>query len=231
MKHSSGLLLKLEDLMRRLLAFWLDDADIEPPNEIDRLIEQAQAELERIRDQVTAIIVQERDLRQQRDATAALAQVCDAQAEQALRAGHEAEARLALLQKISHIRDLHHLETELFQQHQAIADLNAQIGEIRQRIQAARRQRELLDIRRQRTETGQQAHQARRRGALRQLDATLERASAWSAARQDALQAARELEHQSPEAQLSQARRETDLEAELTALRARLAADTPPVGE
>lgn len=229
MKRSSDMLFKLQSLVRRLLASWLNEDDTEPPHQIDRLINKAQAELARVRDDMAAVIVQEQNLSREYRAAAALTQSWDHQAEIALRAGNEAQARQALAQKISYIGEMRRLETELAQQRQAVVSLSEQIGEIRQHIEAARRQRELLDIRQQRIETDRHTRQVRRRGGtLDHLDAALKQAGEWSAAHQDALQVAHELEQHTLEAQLSRLRRETDLDAELNALRARLEEQNKP---
>ena len=96
--------------------------------------------------------------------------------------------------------------------------------ELRIRLDAARRWRDIIETRQQRQDTEEQIRRAfRREGVIRDLDQALEQAVSRSEEREAILEAARELEASSLDARLDRAQTEAQVENELQVLRARLA--------
>jgi phage shock protein A len=214
---------KIRRLIRRNLALLLAqdyDADLD---EIEGLICKAEVKLEQARAAVASALVDEKDLEREMLAAVALVHEWDARAGNALRAGQEAQARHAVERKVVYERTVSELKAELDRQNEAIAYLRSRAHELRIRLDAARRWRDIIETRRQRQDTEEQIRRAfGRDSVVRDLDQALEQAITHSEQRDAILEAARELESSSLQASLDRARLETEVEAELSALRARL---------
>ncbi len=215
MKNHGTWLNKIYHLIRRMFNSEYD-ADLD---EIERLIDRAEGSLGEVRQAAAAALVQEKALEREVLAAVALVQEWEGRAEGALREGREDEARRAIERKLAYARALKEIRAELARQNQAIAGLRSRAHELTIRLDAARRQRDLIQTRHQRQETEVQIRQAfRRDSVIRNLDQTLGAAVEQGEARDAILETARELEASSLEGQLAQAQ----VDAELEALRARL---------
>ena len=223
---------KIWRLIRRNLALLLAqdyDADLD---EIERLICKAEVKLEQARAAIASALVDEKDLEREMLAAVALVHDWDARAGNALRAGQEAQARHAVERKVVYDRTVSELKAELDRQNEAIAYLRSRAHELRIRLDAARRWRDIIETRRQRQDTEEQIRRAfGRDSVVRDLDQALEQAITHSEERDAILEAARELESSSLQASLDRARLETEVEAELSALRARLEENSDRDGE
>lgn len=214
---------KIRRLIRRNLALLLAqdyDADLD---EIAHLIRQAEAKLETARADIASALVREKEIEREMMAATALVHDWESRAKAALRAGQEAEARHAVERKLAYGHTVDQLNAELARQNEAIAYLRSRAHELRIRLDAARRWREIIETRQQRQDTEEQIRRAfRREGVIRDLDQVLEQAISRSEEREAILEAARELEASSLAARLDRARTEAEVEDELQALRARL---------
>jgi len=220
------LLAKLRRLFRRILAFLLAREDDEPFAEIDRLIREAETELERARDAVAKALVYEKDLEREMLAAVALVQEWDRRAEQALRDDRADDARHAVERKLAYEQAASGLKSELQKQSDAVAYMRSRVQALQTRVESAAHQRSILRARHQRHETEAQIRRiVSRDGAIRDLGAAVDRAGSHSLEREAVIEAARELEQSSLETQLARVQSEADVEAELVAIRARLAQD------
>ena len=214
---------KIRRLIRRNLALLLAQDYDAGLDEIERLIRKAEVKFEQARAAIASALVHEKDLEREMLAAVALVHDWDTRARNALRAGQDAQARYAIERKLVYDRTVSELKLELDKQNEAIAYLRSRVHELRIRLDAARRWRDIIEMRRQRQDTEEQIRRAFGRDSLvRDLDQVLEQAITHSEERDAILEAARELESSSLQASLDRARIEAEVEDELQALRVRL---------
>lgn len=219
MKNHHTWLNQISRLIRRNIALLLSedyDADLD---EIEQLIRQAEDKLSQVREAAASALVQEKTLQRETLAALALSHEWEGRAEGALLEGREDEARRAIERKLAYARAVEEIKAELDRQSQAIARLRGRAHELVIRLDAARRQHDLILARRQRQEAEAGIRRAPRRDdVIRNLDTMLAQAIEQGEERDAILETARELEASSLEGQLAQAQ----IDAELEALRARL---------
>lgn len=202
----------------------LDKAE-DPEKMIKQLIRDMEGDLREARGHVAEAMAQEKRLEREALAAEALIEQWHGKAELALKRSEEELARQALAKKLTYQKKAAHLRQELEEQEKAVTNMQGQLNALQARIEDAKRQEAVLLAKHKRT----QAQESIRRSRLELGEA--ENALQAFARLKDKIEdqeailaAATELEKEGLEERFEKLEAESELEAELAALKAELEA-------
>jgi len=214
-----GIMDRLSRLIRANINDLIDRAE-DPEKMIDQILRDMETNIQQARQQVAAMIAQEKELEADLNETRKLASEWAAKAKRAVDAGKDDLAREALRRKRDNESNAAIYEQQLTVQQQAVDKLKDQLRQLEAKYQATLSQRDTLLARQRRARAQHQV--AATLSSFSPLDPTadlerMERKIRGDEARTAALV---ELEDESFEAQFRELEQDDEIEAELQALKA-----------
>jgi phage shock protein A len=204
----------------------LDQAE-DPEKMINQLIRDMEGQLKEARGQVAEAMAQERKLEREALAAEALVEQWHGKAVLAVQRGDDDLAKQALARKIAYEKKATSLRTELEEQETAVTNMQEQLHALQAKIEDAKRQKDVLLTKHKRVK----AQETIRRSRL-DLSRADDALSAFARMKEkiedqeDIAAAAAELEKAEVETRFEKLEAESDLDAELAALKAEVQGGT-----
>src|SRR5215218_2751437 len=213
-----GIMDRLSTLVRANVNDLLDKAE-DPEKMIDQILRDMESNIGQARQQVAAMIAQEKELQADYDETTKLAGEWGAKAQRAVTAGKDDLAREALRRKRDNEQNAGVYQQQLAVQEQTVTKLKDQLRQLEAKYQATMSQRDSLLARARRARAQEQV--ARTLTTFSPMDPTadlerMERKIRGSEAKAAAMV---EMGDESFETQFRELDYDTDIEAELAALK------------
>jgi len=227
-----GIFDRMSQLIRANVHDLLDRAE-DPDKMIDQYIREMADNLRAAREQVAAMIAQQKELEADVAQTGHLAAEWAAKAQRAVAAGKDDLAREALRRRRDMEGNARVYDEQLRAQRDAVAKLKEQLRQLEAKYQATLSQRDALVARQRRAEAQQQVASTITATVFEPLDpaSDLERMERKIRSTEAQAAAALEMGDESYEAQFRALDMDDDIELELAALKAGVDVDTPVLGE
>lgn len=216
-----GIFDRMSQLIRANVNDLIDRAE-DPEKMIDQILRDMQDNLRLAREQVAAMIVQEKELEGDLDQTTRLASEWGAKAQRAVAAGKDDLAREALRRKRDNEENARVYDEQLRTQRDAVAKLKDQLRQLEAKYQATLSRRDALVARQRRATAQQQVAGSLSATVFTPLDPTaeLERMERKIRSGEARVAATLELGDESFDAQFRELDADDELERELAALKA-----------
>lgn len=224
-----GILDRMSTLIRANVNDMLDRAE-DPEKTINQILRDMESSIQNARQQVAAMIVQEKELEADANQTKMLAAEWGKKAERAVTAGKDDLAREALRRKRDNDENSRVYSEQLGLQQQTVEKLKQQLRQLESKYQATLSQRDALIARQRRAQAQHQVATAASATILNPLDPAADLERMERKIRQTEAQAAAALEmgtDDSLEAQFRELDADDDIEAELALLKANVAGELP----
>jgi phage shock protein A len=224
-----GIFDRMSQLIRANVNDILDRAE-DPEKMLNQLIRDMEDSIQNARQQVAAMIVQEKELEADANQTKMLAAEWGKKAERAVAAGKDDLAREALRRKRDNDENSRVYGEQLGLQQQTVERLKQQLRQLESKYQATLSQRDALIARQRRAQAQHQVATAASATVLNPLDPAADLERMERKIRQTEAQAAAALEmgqDDSLEAQFRELDADDDIEAELALLKANVAGELP----
>lgn len=228
-----GILDRMSTLIRANVNDMLDRAE-DPEKTITQIIRDMETSIQTARQQVAAMIVQEKELEADVKETSNLSTEWGKKAERAVAAGKDDLAREALRRKKDNDDNARVYREQLSLQEQTVEKLKGQLRQLESKYQATLSQRDALIARQRRAQAQHQVATVASATVLSPLDPTADLERMERRIRQTEAQAAAALEmgsDDSLEAQFRELDVDDDIETELALLKANVAGALPATAE
>lgn len=228
-----GILDRMSTLIRANVNDMLDRAE-DPEKTITQIIRDMESSIQTARQQVAAMIVQEKELEADVNETSTLSTEWGKKAERAVAAGKDDLAREALRRKKDNDDNARVYREQLSLQEQTVEKLKGQLRQLESKYQATLSQRDALIARQRRAQAQHQVATAASATVLSPLDPTADLERMERRIRQTEAQAAAALEmgsDDSLEAQFRELETDDEIETELALLKANVAGELPATAE
>jgi len=227
-----GIFDRMSQLIRANVNDLLDRAE-DPDKMIDQYIRDMGDNIRTAREQVAAMIAQQKELEADVAETTTLASEWGAKAQRAVAAGKDDLAREALRRRRDSESNARVYDEQLRAQRDAVAKLKEQLRQLEAKYQSTLSQRDALVARQRRAEAQQQVASTVTATVFQPLDPTsdLERMERKIRSTEAQAAAALEVGDESYEAQFRELDMDDDIESELAALKSGSGFGSPALGE
>lgn len=222
----AGIMDRLTRLIRANVNDMIDQAE-DPEKMIDQIIREMQDSIVTARSQVAAMIAQEKELELEVAETSKLASEWGKKAERAVGAGKDDLAREALRRKRDNDENSAIYQQQLDIQKQAVTKLKDQLRQLEAKYQATQGARDSLVARQRRAHATKQVADAIVVVTPLDPSSELDRMERKIRSQEAQAMASLEMGDESFDAQFRELEAESDVEDELTALKASLGGETP----
>ena len=227
-----GIMDRLSRLIRANVNDLIDQAE-DPEKMLDQILRDMQSNMTTARAQVAAMIAQEKELEADLNETRRLANEWGAKAQRAVAAGKDDLAREALRRKRDNDENARVYEQQHQVQEQAVDKLKDQLRQLEAKYQSTLSHRDALIARQRRAKAQQQVAESLNVSVFAPMDATseLDRMERQIRGTEARAMAAIEVGDEGYDAQFRELDMDSEIEAELEALKAGAAVGQLPAGE
>ncbi|HEY7033471.1 MAG TPA: PspA/IM30 family protein [Thermomicrobiales bacterium] len=220
-----GIMDRLSTLVRANVNDLLDRAE-DPEKMIDQILRDMESNIGQAREQVASMIAQEKELQADYDETSKLATEWGAKAQRAVDAGKDDLAREALRRKRDNEQNATVYQQQLTVQEQTVAKLKEQLRQLEAKYQSTMSQRDTMLARARRARAQEQVARTLTTFSPMDPSADLERMERKIRGSEAKAAAMVEMGDESFDTQFRELDYDTDIEAELAALKG----EAPPAG-